>query len=239
MLLELGVVGSDRRPLGAPPALRRDGRDRAPPGRGGARGGAPRHRVRRRDRGRARGRGDRGRARPAGLGHPASRAARDRVRARLGDRNRADGDAGDRAGGARVRQVAPRVSGSLRRLGEARERGRAARRCRTWTALSSAALRSTSLSFEAICRAGAEADRLTLVVLVILDGWGIAPPGPGNAVELADTPVFDALWAALPARDARRVRARRSGFPPGRWGTPRSATSRSAPGASSSRTSCG
>jgi 2,3-bisphosphoglycerate-independent phosphoglycerate mutase len=36
------------------------------------------------------------------------------------------------------------------------------------------------------------------VVLVILDGWGIAPPGPGNAVELADTPVFDALWARYP-----------------------------------------
>jgi 2,3-bisphosphoglycerate-independent phosphoglycerate mutase len=33
-----------------------------------------------------------------------------------------------------------------------------------------------------------------LVVLVILDGWGLAPPGPGNAVELAETPVFDGLW---------------------------------------------
>ena len=32
-------------------------------------------------------------------------------------------------------------------------------------------------------------------VLVVLDGWGLAPPGPGNAVDLADTPVFDALWA--------------------------------------------
>ena len=32
------------------------------------------------------------------------------------------------------------------------------------------------------------------VCLVILDGWGLAPPGPGNAVELADTPVFDELW---------------------------------------------
>jgi 2,3-bisphosphoglycerate-independent phosphoglycerate mutase len=37
-----------------------------------------------------------------------------------------------------------------------------------------------------------------LVCLVILDGWGIAPPGPGNAVELADTPVFDSLWARYP-----------------------------------------
>jgi 2,3-bisphosphoglycerate-independent phosphoglycerate mutase len=37
-----------------------------------------------------------------------------------------------------------------------------------------------------------------LVALVILDGWGIAPPGPGNAVELADTPVFDRLCAEFP-----------------------------------------
>jgi 2,3-bisphosphoglycerate-independent phosphoglycerate mutase len=32
------------------------------------------------------------------------------------------------------------------------------------------------------------------VALVILDGWGLAPPGPGNAVEQADTPNFDELW---------------------------------------------
>ena len=37
-----------------------------------------------------------------------------------------------------------------------------------------------------------------VVALVILDGWGCAPPGPGNAVELADTPVFDGLWARFP-----------------------------------------
>jgi 2,3-bisphosphoglycerate-independent phosphoglycerate mutase len=37
-----------------------------------------------------------------------------------------------------------------------------------------------------------------LVALVILDGYGIAPPGPGNAVELADTPVFDRLWEEFP-----------------------------------------
>ena len=36
------------------------------------------------------------------------------------------------------------------------------------------------------------------VVLVVLDGWGLAAPGPGNAVELAATPEFDALWAAWP-----------------------------------------
>ncbi len=39
---------------------------------------------------------------------------------------------------------------------------------------------------------------LPLVTLVILDGWGIAPPGPGNAVELARTPVFDALVSRYP-----------------------------------------
>ena len=34
--------------------------------------------------------------------------------------------------------------------------------------------------------------------LVVLDGWGIAPHGPGNAVSLARTPVFDQLWARYP-----------------------------------------
>jgi len=37
-----------------------------------------------------------------------------------------------------------------------------------------------------------------LVALVILDGWGEAPPGPGNAVSLADTPVYDRLRATYP-----------------------------------------
>ena len=37
-----------------------------------------------------------------------------------------------------------------------------------------------------------------LVALIILDGWGIAPPGPGNAIELAETPVFDRLWHDYP-----------------------------------------
>jgi 2,3-bisphosphoglycerate-independent phosphoglycerate mutase len=37
-----------------------------------------------------------------------------------------------------------------------------------------------------------------LVALVILDGWGIAPAWPGNAVELAETPVFDRLWHDFP-----------------------------------------
>jgi 2,3-bisphosphoglycerate-independent phosphoglycerate mutase len=39
---------------------------------------------------------------------------------------------------------------------------------------------------------------LKQVVLIILDGWGIAPPGPGNAVTLAKIPNFDKFWAAFP-----------------------------------------
>ncbi|MCL5735813.1 MAG: 2,3-bisphosphoglycerate-independent phosphoglycerate mutase [Actinobacteria bacterium] len=34
--------------------------------------------------------------------------------------------------------------------------------------------------------------------LIVLDGWGFAPPGPGNAISQADTPVWDALWERYP-----------------------------------------
>ncbi len=55
------------------------------------------------------------------------------------------------------------------------------------------------------------------VVLVVLDGWGCAPPGPGNAVELAETPVFDALWRRYPhaTLDASGLAV---GLPPGQMG---------------------
>lgn len=56
-----------------------------------------------------------------------------------------------------------------------------------------------------------------LVALVVLDGWGLAPPGPGNAVELADTPVFDGLWERYPHTqlDASGPAV---GLPPGQMG---------------------
>ena len=38
----------------------------------------------------------------------------------------------------------------------------------------------------------------TRVLLAILDGWGIAPAGPGNAPHLAETPNLDAFRAAFP-----------------------------------------
>lgn len=36
------------------------------------------------------------------------------------------------------------------------------------------------------------------VVLIVLDGWGIASPGPGNAITQAKLPFFNQLWAAYP-----------------------------------------
>jgi 2,3-bisphosphoglycerate-independent phosphoglycerate mutase len=56
-----------------------------------------------------------------------------------------------------------------------------------------------------------------LVALVILDGWGLAPPGPGNAVRLAETPVFDQLWADYPHTTLEASGAA-VGLPPGQMG---------------------
>jgi 2,3-bisphosphoglycerate-independent phosphoglycerate mutase len=56
-----------------------------------------------------------------------------------------------------------------------------------------------------------------LVALVILDGWGCAPPGPGNAVELAETPVFDRLWAEWP-HTTLDASGEAAGLPPGQMG---------------------
>ncbi len=52
---------------------------------------------------------------------------------------------------------------------------------------------------------------------MILDGWGCAPPGPGNAVELAKTPVFDRLWAEFPHSHLSASGAA-VGLPPGQMG---------------------
>jgi 2,3-bisphosphoglycerate-independent phosphoglycerate mutase len=56
-----------------------------------------------------------------------------------------------------------------------------------------------------------------LVALVVLDGWGCAPPGPGNALELAETPVFDALWRRYP-HTTLRASGEDVGLPPGQMG---------------------
>jgi 2,3-bisphosphoglycerate-independent phosphoglycerate mutase len=59
--------------------------------------------------------------------------------------------------------------------------------------------------------------RFPLVTLVILDGFGCAPPGPGNAVDLADTPVFDRLWHDFP-HTTIEASGEAAGLPPGQMG---------------------
>jgi 2,3-bisphosphoglycerate-independent phosphoglycerate mutase len=55
------------------------------------------------------------------------------------------------------------------------------------------------------------------VALVILDGWGLAEPGPGNAISLAKTPVFDLLWERYPHAQLS-AQGRDVGLPPGQMG---------------------
>ncbi len=55
------------------------------------------------------------------------------------------------------------------------------------------------------------------VALVILDGWGLAPDGPGNAISLADTPVFDALWEKHPHTELT-AKGEAVGLPEGQMG---------------------
>jgi len=59
--------------------------------------------------------------------------------------------------------------------------------------------------------------RTDLVALVILDGFGCAPAGPGNAVALADTPVFDRLWREWP-HTTLDASGEAAGLPPGQMG---------------------
>ncbi len=56
-----------------------------------------------------------------------------------------------------------------------------------------------------------------LVALVVLDGWGCAAAGRGNAVELARTPVFDRLWRDYP-HGVLAASGEAVGLPPGQMG---------------------
>ncbi len=55
------------------------------------------------------------------------------------------------------------------------------------------------------------------LALIILDGWGLAPAGPGNAVSLAGTPTFDELWGAYPHTQLS-AGGRAVGLPEGQMG---------------------
>ncbi len=53
--------------------------------------------------------------------------------------------------------------------------------------------------------------------LIVLDGWGLAEAGPGNAVTQADTPAFDDLWARFPTTTLTAC-GRAVGLPEGQMG---------------------
>jgi 2,3-bisphosphoglycerate-independent phosphoglycerate mutase len=53
--------------------------------------------------------------------------------------------------------------------------------------------------------------------LIVLDGWGLAEPGPGNAISQASTPVFDELSASFPTTTLTAC-GRAVGLPEGQMG---------------------
>jgi 2,3-bisphosphoglycerate-independent phosphoglycerate mutase len=55
------------------------------------------------------------------------------------------------------------------------------------------------------------------VMLMILDGWGIAPPGPGNAAVLAKTPHLDSYFAKFP-HNQLQASGEAVGLPDGQMG---------------------
>ena len=55
------------------------------------------------------------------------------------------------------------------------------------------------------------------VVLMVLDGWGAGPAGPGNAVSVAATPVMDGLKARYPG-GLLEASGQAVGLPPGQMG---------------------
>ncbi|MCW3025376.1 MAG: phosphoglycerate mutase, 2,3-bisphosphoglycerate-independent [Solirubrobacterales bacterium] len=65
--------------------------------------------------------------------------------------------------------------------------------------------------------AGAASLPAASACLIVLDGWGLAEPGPGNAVSLARTPIFDELWTAYP-HTTLAASGRAVGLPDGQMG---------------------
>ncbi|MGI8727178.1 MAG: 2,3-bisphosphoglycerate-independent phosphoglycerate mutase, partial [Solirubrobacterales bacterium] len=65
--------------------------------------------------------------------------------------------------------------------------------------------------------AGPDSLPLPSVALVILDGWGLAEPGEGNAISLAETPTMDELLASYPTTTLS-ASGRDVGLPEGQMG---------------------
>ena len=224
MLVELGVHGvilghSERREL-----FGETDRALAAEGPGGARGGARADPVRRRDRGGARGRRHRAQAPPPGPGGPrpawtiarlgevviayepiwaigTGRVATPEqaqeaiafIRALVADRSREQAartrvlyGGSVKADNARELLALPDVDGALV--------GGASLDAESFAAIVAAAWA------DGRCRPGPSELPAPSAVLIVLDGWGLAPAGPGNAVSLARTPVFDELWARTRTR---------------------------------------
>ena len=55
------------------------------------------------------------------------------------------------------------------------------------------------------------------VALIVLDGWGLADAGPGNAISQADTPTFDRLWREH-VHTTLTAQGRAVGLPEGQMG---------------------
>ena len=261
MLTELDVHGvvlghSERREL-----LRRD-RPRAPRSRCRRAGGRPRaDPVRRRDRGGARGGRDRAQAAPPGRRRTSSKVAaerlgrrRDRLRADLGDRHRPRRHARAGAGGDRLRPRAGR-----RPLAEAAERIRIlyggsvkpdnAAELLALPDVDGALVGGASLDAPSRSRRSSRPrramslppgpERLPVAVGVPRRARRLGPrAGRARATpsRWPSTPVFDELWARYPAHAADARAGAPSACPTGRWATPRSATSTSAPARSCART---
>lgn len=66
-------------------------------------------------------------------------------------------------------------------------------------------------------RSGVQRSGVQRAALIILDGWGYAPPGPGNAIALAETPVWDDLWKRYP-HALLEASGEAVGLPPGVMG---------------------
>ncbi len=61
------------------------------------------------------------------------------------------------------------------------------------------------------------------IMLCIMDGFGLAPDGPGNAIAAARTPNLDRLFAEMPCTKLQ-ASGEPSACPTDRWAIPRSDT---------------